>query len=181
MNRKQLEELGLTAEQVDAVMKENGKDVERERAKFADYDDVKAQLEKANSAIDSMKDYEEVKGQVAEYKQQAEKAQADAAAKIAALELQGKIKDFTGNKKFVNDFTRDSINAALEKSLNDTANKGRSIEDLFKEMTDGKPNILVDDNAPTPPVVPAMNGKGAPSKEDGVVAAFKAMNPTLNI
>lgn len=179
MTRKQLEEIGLTAEQVDAVMKENGKDVERERAKFADYDDVKAQLEKANNTIDSMKDYEEVKNKVAEYKQQAEKATADAAAKIATMELQGRVKDFTGNKKFVNDFTRDSINAALEKALNETANKGRSIEELFKEMTDGKPNILVDDNAPKPPVVTPMGGAGDPA--DGVAAAFMRNNPGIKI
>lgn len=179
MTRKELEELGLTAEQVEAVIKANGRDVEREKAKFADYDDLKAQFETANNTINGMSDYEEVKGKVAEYKQQAEKAQAEAAAKIATMELQGKIKDFTGTKKFVNDFTRDSINAALEKAVNDAANKGRSIEDLFKEMTDGKENIIVDDNKPTPPTVPPMGGAGDPA--DGVAAAFLRNNPNIKL
>jgi hypothetical protein len=50
---------------------------------------------------------------------------------------------------------------------------------LFKALTDGKADILKDDNAPTPPTVPPMGGNG--DNVDGVTAAFKAMNPTLNI
>lgn len=179
MTRAQLEEIGLTAEQVDAVIKANGKDIERERGKFADYDEVKAQLEKANAAIDGMKDYDEVKGKVAEYKAQAEKASADAAAKIAQLEIEARVKDYTSGKRFVNDFTRDSINAALKTAVNDEANKGRSIEELFTAIVDGKTNVLAEENAPTPPTVPNMNGNS--TETDGVLAAFQKLNPTIKL
>lgn len=178
MTRKQLEELGLTAEQVDAVMRENGHDMERERAKFADYADVKAQLEKANATIDSMKDYDDVKSKIADYKAQAEKASADAAAKIAQLELEARVKDFTGAKHFVNDFTRDSINAALKGAVNDEANKGRSMQELFDAIVGDKTNILVDENKPTPPTVPNMKGN---ADENGVLAAFQRLNPNLTV
>lgn len=175
MTRKQLEELGLTAEQVDAVMKENGHDVEKERAKYADYEDVKAQLDAANKTIDGMKDYEDTKAQVAEYKKQAENAKAEAEARVAKMELQGKIKDFTGTKKFVNDYTRDSINTAIENALNDAANKGRSVEDIFKEMTDGKENILIDADKPTPPTVVPMSGS-SPKNDDSAIRAVMGLN-----
>ena len=93
--------------------------------------------------------------------------------------MQAKIKDFTSDKKFVNDLTRDAINAQLESALNDDANKGKSLDDLLKALTDGKEDIFREENTPTPPHVPGMAGdKGA---EDGVTAAFKALNPTLNI
>lgn len=179
MKREELTAAGLTEEQINTVMKLNGDDINREKAKFADYDDVKAQLEKANATIDSMKDYEAVKADVQKYQQEAEKAKADAEAKVQKLELQAKIKDFTSTKKFVNDITREAINAQLESALNDQANKGKSIDELFKALTDGKADILKDDNAPTPPTVPPMGGNG--DNVDGVTAAFKAMNPTLNI
>lgn len=179
MKREELTAAGLTEEQINTVMKLNGDDINREKAKFADYDEIKAQLEKANATIDGMKDYEAVKADVLKYQQEAEKAKAEAAAKVQQLELQGKIKDFTSTKKFVNDITREAINAKLESALNDQANKGKSIDDLFKELTDGKSDILKDDNAPTPPTVPPMGGQG--DNVDGVTAAFKAMNPTLNI
>jgi hypothetical protein len=179
MKREELTAAGLTEEQINTVMKLNGDDINREKAKFADYDDVKAQLEKANATIDSMKDYEAVKADVQKYQQEAEKAKADAEAKVQKLELQAKIKDFTSTKKFVNDITREAINAQLENALNDQANKGKSMDELFKALTDGKADILKDDNAPTPPTVPPMGGNG--DNVDGVTAAFKAMNPTLNI
>ena len=179
MKREELTAAGLTEEQINTVMKLNGDDINREKAKFADYDEIKAQLEKANATIDGMKDYEAVKADVQKYQQEAEKAKAEAAAKVQQLELQGKIKDFTSTKKFVNDITREAINAQLESALNDQANKGKSIDELFKALTDGKADILKDDNAPTPPTVPPMGGNG--DNVDGVTAAFKAMNPTLNI
>ena len=179
MKREELTAAGLTEEQINTVMKLNGDDINREKSKFADYDEIKAQLEKANATIDGMKDYEAVKADVLKYQQEAEKAKAEAAAKVQQLELQGKIKDFTSTKKFVNDITREAINAQLESALNDQANKGKSIDELFKALTDGKADILKDDNAPTPPTVPPMGGNG--DNVDGVTAAFKAMNPTLNI
>jgi len=179
MKREELQTLGLTEEQINSVMKMNGDDINREKNKFADYDAIKQQLEKANATIDGMKDYDDVKASVAKYQQEAETARKDAEAKVKRLELQAKIKDFTSGKKFVNDLTRDAINAQLEAALDDDANKGKSLDDLLKAITDGKADIFREDNQPTPPTVPGMNGdKGA---EDGVVAAFKALNPTLNI
>ena len=179
MKREELTAAGLTDEQIDKVMKLNGDDINREKSKYADYDEIKAQLEKANATLEGMKDYDNVKADVLKYQQEAEKAKAEAAAKVQQLELQGKIKDFTSTKKFVNDITREAINAQLESALNDQANKGKSIDELFKALTDSKTDILKDDSQPTPPTVPPMGGNG--DNVDGVTAAFKAMNPTINI
>lgn len=176
MKREELTAAGLTDEQIDKVMKLNGDDINREKAKFSDYDDIKKQLEKANATIDGMKDYEDVKAKVTQYQQEAENAKKEAAAKVQQLELQAKIKDFTGNKKFVNDLTRDAINAQLEKALNDDANKGKSLDDLLKALTDGKTDIFKNDNAPTPPTVTQMAAAGAQPAAPvaGAAAAPKA-------
>ena len=91
------------------------------------------------------------------------------------MELQAKIKDFTGNKKFVNDLTRDAINAQLEKALNDDANKGKSLDDLLKALTDGKTDIFKDENTPTPPTVTNMAAAGVqPAPATQPAAAPKA-------
>ena len=180
MKREELTALGLTEEQVNEVMKKNGEDITREQKKFADYDDIKAQLGKANATLDSMKDYDEVKAKVTEYQQQAEQAKADAEAKVHKLELQAKVKDFTNNKKFVNDITRDAINAQLESALNDDANKGKSIDELFKALTDGKSDILKNDDAPTPPEVPSMANKGGAADDDAQARAVMGLPPKSN-
>ena len=176
MKREELTAAGLTDEQIEKVMKLNGDDINREKAKFSDYDDIKKQLEKANATIEGWKDYDAIKADVAKYQQEAENAKKEAAAKVQQLELQAKIKDFTGNKKFVNDLTRDAINAQLEKALNDDANKGKSLDDLLKALTDGKTDIFKNDNAPTPPTVIQMAGAGAQpaAPAAGVASAPKA-------
>lgn len=179
MKREFLEGLKLDAEVIDKIMRENGKDIESVKAKYADYDDVKKQLETANATLEKFKDYDQTKAEVEKYKAEAEKAQKEADAKIAKFEVQAKIKDFTSNKKFVNDLTRDAINAQLEAALEKTESKGKSLEDLFKELTDGKENIVIDENKPTPPVVTGMQGNKG--DENGVLAAFKRMNPDIKI
>ena len=92
------------------------------------------------------------------------------------MELQAKVKDFTSGKKFVNELTRDAINAQFEEALNNDANKGKSLDDLLKEITDGKSDIFKDDNVPTPPVVPAMGGKSGKS-EDAQARAVMGLPP----
>ena len=172
MKRDELTAAGLTEEQIDKVMKLNGDDINREKAKYSDYDDLKAQLEKANATIDGMKDYDDVKAKVTQYQQEAENAKKEAAAKVQQLELQAKIKDFTGNKKFVNDLTRDAINAQLEKALNDDANKGKSLDDLLKALTDGKTDIFKDENIPTPPTVTTMTSQQQNNDDSAIRAVM---------
>lgn len=179
MKREELQTLGLTDEQINSVMKLNGDDINREKSKFADYDAIKQQLEKANATIDGMKDYDDVKASVAKYQQEAETAKAEAEAKVKRLELQAKIKDFTSDKKFVNDLTRDAINAQLESALNDDANKGKSLDDLLKALTDGKDDIFREENTPTPPTVLPM-GSGAQTLPGGQDTAQPVLKASWN-
>ena len=172
MKREELTAAGLTDEQVEKVMKLNGDDINREKSKYSDYDDIKKQLEKANATIDGMKDYDDVKAKVTQYQQEAENAKKEAAAKVQQLELQAKIKDFTGKKKFVNDLTRDAINAQLEKALNDDANKGKSLDDLLKALTDGKTDIFKDENIPTPPTVTTMTSQQQKNDDSAIRAVM---------
>lgn len=176
MKREELTAAGLTDEQVDKVMKLNGDDINREKAKYSDYDDIKKQLEKANAIIDSMKDYEEVKASVLKYQKEAADAKAETAAKVQQLEDKARVKDFTSSKKFVNELTRDAINAQLYDAMNDAANKGKSLDDLLKALTDGKTDIFKDENTPTPPTVIQMAAAGAQpaAPAAGAAAAPKA-------
>ena len=113
MKREELTAAGLTDEQIDRVMKLNGDDINREKAKYSDYDDVKKQLEKANATIEGWKDYDAIKADVAKYQQEAENVRKEAAAKVQQLEDKARVKDFRSSKKFVDELTRDAISAQL--------------------------------------------------------------------
>lgn len=160
-----MEGLGIPTEAIDKIMAENGKDIEGAKAKFADYDDIKQRLAAADATLEKFKDYDQTKAEVERYKAENKKLQEESAAKIAALERSAKVKDFLSDKKFVNDITRDAIAAKMGDALATDGSKGKSLKDIFDEITKDKTDILKEDNKPTPPVVPKMGG-GKPQNDD---------------
>lgn len=89
MKREALKELGLTDEQIDKVMSENGKDIESTKSKFADYEAVKTQLVEANTQIESFKtlDVDGIKKAADEWKTKAETAEKSRIADIEKLQF----------------------------------------------------------------------------------------------
>ena len=177
MKRDFLEGLGLEAEVIDKIMKENGKDIEGAKAKFADYDDIKKQLETANATLEKFKDYDQTKADVEKYKTELEKSQKESAAKIAAMERSGKVRDFLSGKKFVNKITQDAITAKMCEALGADESKGKNLDDIFTEITKDQPDILKDETQPTPPVVPPMSGKNGKSDDDAQARAVMGLPP----
>lgn len=55
MKREDLKAMGLTDEQVDAIMKANGQDINAAKAGYSDYEDIKTQLATANGTITTLK------------------------------------------------------------------------------------------------------------------------------
>lgn len=84
-----LKDLGIEQEIIDKIMAENGKDIESAKKPFADYDGIKTQLTEANKTIEGFKamDIDGIKAAADEWKAKAEKAEQEAAAKIADMEF----------------------------------------------------------------------------------------------
>ena len=182
MKRDFLKNLGLTDEQIDSVMAENGKDIQYTKDKYSDYEDLKKNLESANATLEKFKDYDQTKADVEKYKAELKKSQEESASKIAKMERQQKIKDFTGSKKFVNDFTKDFINSQLETMLEKDESKGKSLDDLLKEITKDKENIFVSENKPTPPKTMDMKSPSGDSSiaEKNAARAVMGLPPLSN-
>lgn len=91
MKRKFLEDMGLTKEQVDSIMTENGNDIEAAKGELeqvkTELEQTKNQLQEANTTIDGFKDYDQVKSQVQEYKTKYEQSKAEYEAKIADMQF----------------------------------------------------------------------------------------------
>jgi hypothetical protein len=93
MKREDLKALELTDEQIDQIMALHGKDVEKGKTDLADEKakstSLQKQLDDANAAIEGFKklDIEGVKKAADDWKAQAEKAKADAAAEVARLKF----------------------------------------------------------------------------------------------
>lgn len=178
MKREMLKELGLEDEAINQIMAENGKDIEKAKSAFADYEDIKSQLENANKKIESFGDVDAIKSEVQKYKEELKKAQEESEAKIQKMERLAQIKDFTSSKKFVNDFTRDSINSLLESEMIKEENKKKNLDELFSAITEGKENIFQSEaKAPTPPTVAKMNNSEEPKSDDSAIRAVMGLAP----
>ena len=162
MKTEVLKELGLTEDQIKSVFAENGKDIAAEQSKFADYEDIKTQLQTANDTINSFGDVDAIKADVEKYKREAQTAKSDADVRVKRLETESKVKEFTGTKQFVNTLTKESIEMKLLAELDNETSKGKSFEDIFNVITEGQSNLLLDSNKPTPPVQSPLSGGGTP-------------------
>ena len=91
MKRKFLEDMGLTKEQVDGIMAENGTDIEAAKKDLeqvkTELEQAKTQLQEANTTIDGFKDYDQVKSQVEEYKTKYEQSRVEYEGKIADIQF----------------------------------------------------------------------------------------------
>ncbi|AUM96153.1 MULTISPECIES: phage scaffolding protein [Clostridium] len=154
MKRKFLEDLGLTKEQVDSVMAENGRDIEAEKEKISstttELEDIKIQLKEANSTITELKknngDNETLQTKVKEYENTIKTQKADYEAKVRNLTLDSAIeKALTGAKAKHSDLLSTKIDrdklvitddkvTGLEEQL-----KGlkENYKDLFEEKISG--------------------------------------------
>ena len=104
--------------------------------------ELKSQIEKAPKSDE----IESLKTKIAEYEQK----DADRIAKQKAEEedniLTNNINSVLGDKKFVNDFTKNAIINEVKVALKDKANIGKSAKDLFDEITNGKNDIFANPN-----------------------------------
>ena len=154
MKREFLKELGLTDEQIDKVMSEYGKGISKEQAKTEDLTsklekankDIKMYQEKVTSLESNVNDSAKVKEELETLKQQI----ADKEAKVRAEEqdkiLTNNILEAIGEKKFVNDYTKNSIINEIKTALSDTNNAGKSAKDLFESITKDKTDIFENPN-----------------------------------
>lgn len=140
----------LPKEVINAIMDENGADIEAAKKPFADYETIKQQLKDANKTIEDFKgmDVDGIKKAADEWKEKAEKAERDAAAKIAEMEFNGLLSSaITSAKgksvKAILGELADQMDA-LRASKNQKADIKSALEALKKD------NGYLFDDGPTP-------------------------------
>lgn len=178
MKKEFLIDLGIDEATASKIMAENGKDIQREQNKFADYEDLKKSLADSKANLEKLQNMkpEEMEKKISALKEQLEKTEKESAKKIADMETAGRIKDFLHPKKFVNDFTREAISGKIKDALSDDSSKGKSLDDIYKEITKDLKDIEVDDSKPKPPVSINMNGDKS-KDDDSAIRAIMGLAP----
>lgn len=138
--REFLKGLDLDSELIDTIMAEHGKLVTKD----------KEELQTLKSEIKELKENSKNADELqAKYDELAKKIEEETATKKAKEEddiLTKNINEAFGDKKFVNEFTKNAIMNEIKTALKDTNNMGKSAKDLFEEITNGKDGIFENPN-----------------------------------
>lgn len=144
----------LSKEEIKSIIAKHGEYIKNETEKVEKQ--YKEEISEYKSTIDDLKEQiknapksdelESLKGKIADYEQK----EADRVAKQKAKEeddiLTKNIVEVIGDKKFVNDYTKNSIINEVKTALKDNANLGKSAKDLFEQITNGKDGIFANPN-----------------------------------
>lgn len=161
MKREFLKSLELEDETIDRIMAEYGKSISSEKAKI---DDLTSKLNVNNAKITEYEtkianlekvstDSAKVQKELEDLKQSIADNEAKAKAKAEDESLTKNITSAFGDKKFVNEYTKNAIVNDIKTALKDSNNAGKSAKDIFEELTKDKEGIFDNPNpgVSTPP------------------------------
>ena len=163
----------LPKEVIDAIMAENGRDIEAAKKPYGDYETIKNQLDEAQKTIKGFQeqDIEGVRKSAKEWEDKYNQAIADHKAQIADMDFHKKVEDAIGTAKGK---SAKAIKAlldmnALKESKNQDADIKAALEALQKES-----GYLFGEEGTPPPYSAGAGTGGAGGKYDAQTMAIRA-------
>lgn len=154
MTRDFLRGLELDKETIETIMYEYGKLTTEAKEKTRDLENkVKEYESKIGELSSKAETNTKVQEELDNLKKSIAENEAKAKAKAEDEILTKNITSAFGDKKFVNDYTKNAIVNDIKTALKDSNNAGKSAKDLFEELTKDKEGIFDNPNkgVSTPP------------------------------
>ena len=152
--REFLKGLELDKETIDTIMAEHGKLITEAKEKTQDLENkVKDYENKIGELSSKAETNTKVQEELDNLKKSIAENEAKAKAKAEDDALTKNITSAFGDKKFVNEYTKNAIISDIKTALKDSNNAGKSAKDLFEELTKDKEGIFDNPNkgVSTPP------------------------------
>ena len=170
----------LTKEIIDAIMDENGKDIEEAKKPFADYDTIKTQLSEAQKTIkgfqDQGADIEAVRQSAKDWEDKYNKAIADHKQEMEDLAFDSLLKEAIQTAKGRND---KAIRALLEvDTLKASKNQTEDIKTALESLKKDNGYLFEDDS--NPPPYAWGTGKHSGGNYSAEIAAIRAASGLKN-
>lgn len=191
MKTEFLKGLGIEDDAIAKIMAENGKDIEKEKAKAAD---LNSKLEEANRKVsdyettisdlkksaegneDFKKKFEELEQKIADEKAAAEQKAREEAEEAAMAD---RFKTVVGEQKWRDELTEKAVYGEFKTALADEANKGKGDKDILEALT--KDKGYFSDPSKTPGIFSRGTGSSAGSSaDDAAVRAAMGLPPLKN-
>lgn len=152
--REFLKGLELDKETIDTIMAEHGKLITEAKEKTQELENkVKDYETKIGELSSKAEANTKVQEELDNLKKSIAENEAKAKAKAEDDALTKNITSAFGDKKFVNEYTKNAIIGDIKTALKDSNNAGKSAKDLFEELTKDKEGIFDNPNkgVSTPP------------------------------
>lgn len=152
--REFLKGLDLDKETIDTIMAEHGKLITEAKEKTQELESKVKDYESKISDLSSKAETNtKVQEELDNLKKSIAENEAKAKAKAEDDALTKNIISVFGDKKFVNEYTKNAIISDIKTALKDSNNAGKSAKDLFEELTKDKEGIFDNPNkgVSTPP------------------------------
>lgn len=152
--REFLKGLELDKETIDTIMAEHGKLITEAKEKTQELENkVKEYETKIGELSSKAETNTKVQEELDNLKKSIAENEAKAKAKAEDDALTKNITSVFGDKKFVNEYTKNAIISDIKTALKDSNNAGKSAKDLFEELTKDKEGIFDNPNkgVSTPP------------------------------
>lgn len=154
MKRDYLEELGLEKSVIDKVMAEYGKvvndskeEISSLKAKVKDYEDKVKEYETTITDLSSKtEDSQKIQEELDTLKKSIKEEQLRKEQEEKDQILTKNIVEAFGDKKFINDYTKNAIINEIKSQLNEKENAGKSAREVFESITKDKTDIFESDN-----------------------------------
>lgn len=176
MKREFLKGLGLDDDVIEKIITENGKDVQAEIAKTnalqKDLDDEKEAREKLENEIGELKkaDPKKLQETINDLQEQINnRNEADEQEKQNKA-LADRFSAVAGEKKFINDFTKNGVLAEFKDALSKDENKGKGDKEIFEALIKDREGIFSNSNPPAD--VPGAEPINEDTKTDLLRAAM---------
>jgi uncharacterized protein YoxC len=170
----------LSKEVIDAILAENGRDIEAAKKPFADYDHIKQQLDEAQKTIQGFKDQDidGIRKSAKDWEEKYNQAVKDHEAKLADMAFDRKIEEAITGAKGKN---AKAIKALLDiDTLKASKNQDADIKAAMDALQKDSGYLFGDVQAP-PPYSSSTGTGGVGGTADGVTAAFTKLNPGLKL
>jgi hypothetical protein len=191
MKTEFLKELGLTEEQVTAIMAENGKDIQREKDKASkaelERDGYKEQLDTAQTALKEFEgvDIKELQGKVSELTNNLSEKDAEFQKKLSDMEYTKEIDNYFTGYKFTSDLAKKAAVEEFKKQeFKLVEGKFMGGDDYMKTLKESNPTAFESDTTDAkPPVIvkPTQTRKPGEKMSLAEAMAYKNAHPEVDI
>lgn len=162
----------LPKEVIDAIMAENGRDIEDAKKPFADYEDLKTQLQTAKDGLKAFEgvDVKDLQGQIQKLKNDMAEKEKEHQQKLDDLAFEGTLKDAITAAKGRN---AKAIAALLDiETLKQSKDQSKDIADALSKLKEESGYLF--EGEQTPPPYAGGTGSGASGVGNNLVASMRA-------